>query len=134
MSVCPVARHICTPLGTGIIAAGPLPAPDTVTIAFTTEASTGPMSRIRAPLANSISTAPGVARAGATPGPGAIATGAQPGSIASRNNPLLLGFRPPLAALHRRDHLNLTFGHRTILRLSPMTCRLPSNPQGGLRR
>src|SRR5579863_3070117 len=52
----------------------------TTAIAFTVEASTGPMSRIRAPLANSISTAPGVARAAAAPGPGAIATGENTGA------------------------------------------------------
>jgi DDE superfamily endonuclease len=50
-------------------------------IALTAEASTGPVSRIRAPLANSISTAPGaVDGAGATPGPGTIATGENPGA------------------------------------------------------
>jgi hypothetical protein len=51
-----------------------------------------------------------------------------------RNNPFLLGFRPSTPALHRRDHLDTAFHHRTIPRNSPMTsCLLPS-AQDGLHR
>src|SRR5260370_26851832 len=57
----------------------------TVTIALSVEASTGPMSRIRAPAANSISMAPGVAgSASVAPGPGEIATGANTGTVPAR--------------------------------------------------
>jgi hypothetical protein len=53
----------------------------TVTSAFTVEASTGPVSRIRPPVANSISTAPGSDRdATAAPSAGAIATGENTGA------------------------------------------------------
>src|ERR1700681_4495117 len=48
----------------------------TATITRTVEASTGPVIRIRAPVANSISIAPGVIGSAGAPGPGAIATGA----------------------------------------------------------
>src|SRR5580704_1656869 len=58
----------------------------TVTIALTAEASTGPANRIRAPLANSISTATGVAGdANVASGPCAIATAANAGAVRTRS-------------------------------------------------
>src|SRR6516162_7527787 len=52
----------------------------------------------------------------------------------SSNDPLFLGNRPSTPALHRRDHLDLRLAHRTIPRISPMTCDSASNWQCGLHR
>src|SRR5262249_49142103 len=47
---------------------------------------------------------------------------------------LFLGNRPSTPALHRRDHLDLRLAHRTIPRISPMTCDSASYRQCGLHR
>src|SRR5262249_57554824 len=52
----------------------------------------------------------------------------------SSNDPLFLGNRPSTPALHRRDHLDLRLAHRTIPRISPMTCHSASYRQCGLHR
>src|SRR5713226_5279681 len=65
------------------------------TITLTVDASTGPVIRIRAPVANSTSIAPGVVgSAVAAPGPGAIATG---------ENTAAAGAAPQSCCRHRNN-------------------------------
>ncbi len=98
ISVWPVANHTCTPLGTGTsIFAG------AVIMAFTAEASAGPVIRIRVPVANSISIDPGVVDSvggDPTPGEGTIATAENAGAARARRKLL-----PPAAQLTGVDTL-----------------------------